>query len=168
MTTEPSAPDERLDLILTRDIAASPSLIWRAWTDPDQLKQWWAPAPLTTPECELEVRPGGLFRTLMRAPDGTEYPTQGCFLDLVENERIVFTDALTAGWRPAEKPFFTAIISLATHGAGTRYTARAMHRNVSDRKTHEDMGFHEGWGICTDQLANLVAEMKSKMEEGAR
>jgi uncharacterized protein YndB with AHSA1/START domain len=164
VTTEADAADARLDLVLTRIIDAPPSLIWKALTDPELLKRWWAPAPLTTPECEMDVRPGGLFRTLMRAPDGTEYPGRGCFLDLVENERIVFTDALEAGWRPAEKPFFTAIITLEATGAGTRYTARALHKNEADRETHEKMGFHEGWGRCAEQLARLAAEMK----EGAR
>ena len=165
VTIEADAGDARLDLVLTRIIDAPPSLIWKAWTDPELLKRWWAPAPLTTPECEMDARPGGLFRTLMRAPDGTEYPGTGCFLELVENERIVFTDALQAGWRPAEKAFFTAIITLEATGAGTtRYTARALHKNEADRETHERMGFHEGWGRCADQLARFVTEMK----EGAR
>lgn len=151
---------ERLDLILTRVIDAPPDLVWQAWTDPEHLKKWWAPAPLTTAECEMEVRPGGLFRTLMRAPDGTEYRTNGCFLETVKPERIVFTDALEAGFRPAEKPFFTAIITLEPHGGSTKYTARALHKNDADRKRHEKMGFHEGWGICVGQLADLAVKLK--------
>ena len=159
MKTETAAGAGRLDLIITRQIAAPRRLIWKAWTDPEHLKQWWAPAPITTPECEMDLRPGGTLRTLMRAPDGTEYPTSGCFLELVENERIVFTDALEAGWRPAAKPFFTAIITMEDHNGGTRYTARALHKNDADRETHEKMGFHEGWGTCIDQLAKFVATL---------
>ena len=159
-TTEPQAGAGRLDLTLTRLIDAPRALVWKAWTDPEHLKKWWAPAPLTTPECEMDLRPGGVLRTLMRAPDGTEYPTQGIFLELVENERLVFTDALEPGYRPAQNPFFTAIITLEEHKGKTRYTARALHKNDADREKHERMGFHEGWGKCLDQLVALVARLK--------
>lgn len=150
----------RLDLVLTRTIGAPRALVWAAWTDPEHLKKWWAPAPHTTPECEMDLRSGGVFRTLMRGPDGTEYPVDSVFLEVVELERIVFTDALTAGWRPVEKPFMTAIITLEEEGAATRYTARVLHATDADRKTHEEMGFHEGWGTCVDQLAALAAGLK--------
>lgn len=96
----------------------------------------------------------------MRAPDGTEYPTEGSVLELVENERIVFTDALEAGYRPARNPFFTAILTLEEQDGGTRYTARALHKDDADREKHEQMGFHEGWGKCVDQLTALVRQMK--------
>lgn len=162
MTAEPEAGAARLDLVLTRVIDAPRALIWKAWTEPEHLKQWWAPAPITTPECEMDPRPGGVFRTLMRAPDGTEYPTRGCFLEVVERERIVFTDALEAGFRPAQEPFFTAVITLEEHAGGTRYTARALHKNDADREKHERMGFHEGWGKCLDQLVALVGRMKGR------
>jgi uncharacterized protein YndB with AHSA1/START domain len=148
------------DLVLTRIVAAPRSLIWKAWTTPEHLVKWWAPKPITTPECEMDVRPGGLFRTLMRAPDGKEYPTQGCFLDVVENERLVFTDALQAGWRPSRQPFFTAIITLEDVAGGTRYTATAMHKDDADREKHEAMGFSQGWGKCLDQLVALVGGMQ--------
>jgi uncharacterized protein YndB with AHSA1/START domain len=162
MTSPPD--DDRsarpLDLTLERFIDAPPALVWQAWTEPEHLKKWWAPAPLTTPDCEMEVRPGGLFRTLMRAPDGTEYDSSGCFLEVVEPERIVFTDALVAGFRPAEEAFFTAIITLDPHDGGTRYIARALHKNDADRQRHERMGFHEGWGTCVGQLAELAVQLK--------
>ena len=108
----------------------------------------------------MDLRPGGVFRTLMRGPDGTEYPSNGCFLDIAAPERIVFTDALQAGWRPAPEPFFTAIITLEEHAGGTRYTVRALHRSDADRERHERMGFYDGWGKCLDQLSALVAEVK--------
>jgi uncharacterized protein YndB with AHSA1/START domain len=149
------------DLVLTRTVDAPPSLVWAAWTKPEHLKQWWAPKPFTTPECEMDVRPGGVLRTLMRGPDGTEYPTMGIFLELVENERLVFTDTLHPGYRPASEPFFSAIITLeALEGGRTRYTARAIHKDQADREKHERMGFHEGWGTAADQLAALVVRLK--------
>lgn len=156
----------RLDLTLTRVIGAPRALVWRAWTTPEHLKQWWAPLPWTTPECEIELRPGGRFYTLMRGPDGEEHGGEGCFLEVVAPERIVFTDALEGGWRPTNTAscggiLFTAIITLAEHAAGTLYTARALHKDDADREAHEKMGFHEGWGTCADQLAALSARLKA-------
>ncbi|KMO11831.1 SRPBCC domain-containing protein, partial [Methylobacterium platani] len=104
-------------------------------------------------------RPGGSTRIVMRGPDGAEFASAGVYLDLVENARIVFTDAYTHAWEPAAKPFFTGIITFAPEGGGTRYTALARHWNAEDRAAHEAMGFHDGWGRCTDQLAALAARL---------
>lgn len=158
--SDDTVPDaEPFDLTITRLMAVPRGVVWRAWTDPEHLKLWWAPAPITTPDCEIDPRPGGTFRTLMRAPDGTEYPTNGIVLDIVSNERIVFTDTLVAGYRPARNPFFTAIITLEDHDGGTRYTARVLHKDGADRAAHERMGFFQGWNTCIDQLSTLVTRM---------
>jgi uncharacterized protein YndB with AHSA1/START domain len=105
----------------------------------------------------MDLRPGGSFRTEI-SHDGAEFGPHitGCFLAVDELERIVFTDALLAGWRPAEKSFVTAVIAMKDHSDGTEYTATAMHRNVADRDQHEQLGFHDGWGTVTRQLAELV------------
>jgi uncharacterized protein YndB with AHSA1/START domain len=93
----------------------------------------------------------------MRAPDGAEYPTRGVFLEIVENERIVFTDAYDSGWLPNPDAFFTAITTFeAQPGGRTRYTAHALHWTVANREKHEQMGFHHGWGESLDRLAALV------------
>jgi uncharacterized protein YndB with AHSA1/START domain len=150
MATDNTTPV--LELTLTRLIDVSRALVWQAWTTPEYLQQWWAPKPFITPECEMDLRPGGRFRTLMRGPNGEEYDNQGCFIEVVEHTRIVFTDTLLAGFFPAPNPFFTAIITMADEDGKTRYTARALHKNDEDRLKHEQMGFHEGWGTCLDQL----------------
>ena len=144
------------ELRLTRLIHAPRTLLYRAWTEPDLLKQWFCPRPWTTPVVELDVRPGGGSYVLMRGPDGTEFPNRGVYLDVVPNERLVFTDAYVSAWEPAEKPFMTGIISFADEAGGTRYTARVLHWSEADRDTHEQMGFHDGWGKATDQLEALV------------
>lgn len=149
-----------LDLILTRTVDVPRKLVWKAWTDPEHIKKWFAPAPWTTVECEIDLRPGGIFRTVMRSPEGQNFPNEGCFLEIVENERLVWTDALAPGYRPAVKPFFTAVITMEDDGKGTKYTARAMHKDDADRKTHEDMGFYGGWSQCFDQLVQVVKEFK--------
>ncbi len=164
-------PDPELDLILERIVDVPRDLVWLAWTTPEHLKKWFTPAPWTTVDCEIDLRPGGIFRTVMRSPEGQEFPNLGCYLEVIERERLVWTDALEPGFRPTRRTTdnaagggisaFTAVISLATHGTGTKYTALAVHRTVTERKTHEAMGFHEGWGKALDQLVSLVRLMKA-------
>ncbi len=150
----------RHELSLTRIIGATPEKLFRAWTEPELLKQWFAPLPFTTTTAELDPRPGGASLVVMLGPDGVEYPNRGVYLDIVENRKIVFTDAFTSAWIPSAKPFMTAIVTFEDIGNGqTRYTARALHWSAEDRETHENMGFHEGWGQCADQLAALVATL---------
>ncbi|HSK40625.1 MAG TPA: SRPBCC family protein [Arenibaculum sp.] len=157
-TERAAAPDDRA-LVLTRLLDAPRGKLFRAWTEPGLLRQWFAPLPYTTPVAELDVRPGGASFIVMRAPDGTDLPNRGVFLEVVENERIVMTDAYTHAWEPAEKPFMTVIVTFADEDGKTRYTARALHWTAADREAHEKMGFHEGWGQCADQLEALARSL---------
>jgi uncharacterized protein YndB with AHSA1/START domain len=152
--------DTSLDLVLTRDIAAPRENLYRCWTEPALMKQWFAPKPWTTPHAETDVRAGGSSLVVMRGPDGQEFPNPGVYLEVVPNERIVATDAYTSAWVPSAKPFMTLILTFEDLSKGrTRYTAIARHWNLADRETHEKMGFHDGWGRCTDQLAELAATL---------
>lgn len=158
-STANAAPISDRELVLTRIIDAPREKLFRAWTDPELLKQWFAPLPWTISAAELDLRPGGTALVVMRDPDGNEYPNPGIYLEVVENERLVFTDAFTKAWEPSEKAFMTAIVTFEDIGGKTRYTARARHWTVADREAHEKMGFHEGWGQCADQLAALAAKI---------
>ncbi len=158
-TRSDAAPASDRELVLTRLIDAPREKVFRAWTDPALLKQWFAPLPYTTPVAELDVRPGGANLIVMRSPEGQDMPNRGVYLEVVPNERLVFTDAYTEAWEPSEKPFMTAILTFADEGGKTRYTARVLHWTVADREAHEKMGFHQGWGQCADQLAALVAKL---------
>lgn len=146
-----------LDLTVTRIIKAPRSVVWNAWTDPESFEQWWVPAPEICRVREMDLRPGGSFRTEI-SQDASEFGPHitGCFLVVDELERLVFTDALVAGWRPSEVSFVTTVITMTDHPQGTEYTATAMHRNVTDRDRHEKLGFHDGWGTVTRQLAELA------------
>ena len=154
-----SAPTTDRDLVLARIIDAPPEKLFRAWTEPELLKQRFAPLPYTTPVAELDVRPGGAILVVMRGPDGIDMPNRGVYLEVVKNERLVSTDAYTGAWEPSPKPFMTVILTFEHEGGKTKYTARVRHWTVADREAHEKMGFHEGWGICADQLAALVAKL---------
>lgn len=147
------------ELSLVRMIDVPPEKVFRAWTEPELLMRWFTPKPWTVSSAELDVRPGGSNVVVMRSPEGQEFPNRGVYLDVVRNERLVLTDAYTEAWKPSDKPFMTAIITFENQGGKTKYTARVLHWNEADRKTHEEMGFHEGWGKATDQLAELVATL---------
>jgi uncharacterized protein YndB with AHSA1/START domain len=148
-----------LDLTIARIIKAPRSAVWRAWTDPASFEQWWIPQPARCKVVEMDLCPGGALVTKISEDGGEFLPhMSGCFLAVDNLERIVFTDSLVGGWRPAERSFMTAIITFRDHPNGTDYVAHVMHRNNADRNMHEEMGFHDGWGTVADQLAHLAEE----------
>lgn len=152
----PTMPGSDRELVLTRLIAAPRDKLFQAWTRPELLVKWFAPRPWGTSRAELDVRPGGSNLIVMRSPEGQEFPNRGIYLEVVDNERLVVTDAYTDAWTPSEKPFMTLVLTFEDEGGKTRYTARVLHWSAADREAHEKMGFHSGWGQCTDQLAELV------------
>ncbi|MEO3925463.1 SRPBCC domain-containing protein [Micromonosporaceae bacterium B7E4] len=149
-----------LDLALERVIRAPRAAVWRAWTDPSRFEKWWLPAPTFCRVDRLEVRPGGGLVTRM-SDDGTEFVPHmdASFLVVDELERIVFTNAIDSGWRPTHPApvSMTAEITLSDHPDGTDYRVLLRHGDPADRARHEELGFAEGWGSVTKQLA-AVAE----------
>ncbi len=119
---EPPAAEHRA-LVLSRLIAAPRAKVYRAWTEPELLTQWFAPQPWTTSHAELDVRPGGASLIAMRGPDGNEFANRGVFLDVVANRRLVFTDAYITAWEPSPKPFMTVVLTFADEADGTRCPA---------------------------------------------
>jgi uncharacterized protein YndB with AHSA1/START domain len=159
MTHQPTRPegfDPELDLVLERVVPVSPARVWRAWTEPEQLVQWFTPAPWRTLEARVDLRPGGEFYTLMAGPNGERNPNVGVILEVVPERRLVTTDALLPGWRPVANPFLVAIITLEPHPEGCRYVAMARHASREACVQHEEMGFHHGWGAALDQLVALA------------
>ena len=119
--TRSFAPDPKLDLVLERVVEVPPELVWAAWTQPEHLKVWFTPAPWRTTHCEIDLRPGGIFRTVMEGPAGERFDGTGCYLEVVPNRRLVWTSVLLPHWRPAppggELPF-TGVIDLEPAGTG--------------------------------------------------
>lgn len=149
------------DLVITRLLQAPRAALWRAWSEPALLQQWWCPRPWTTEVRAFELRPGGAFHTFMQGPEGGTSDNPGSFLEVVPAQRVVFTTLLTGGWRPAT-PWMpmTAVITLADEGEGTRYTATVMHPDRATCDRHEQMGFFEGWGACISQLEALAQGLR--------
>jgi uncharacterized protein YndB with AHSA1/START domain len=168
MTTSPMTFNNKLDLTFERIVDVPPHLVWRAWTEPELMKQWFCPLPWKTIEAEVDVRPGGIFRTVMQSPEGENYPNMGCFLETVKNERIVWTNALLPGYRPAlphvpchdeenTEFMFTAKVEIEPHGTnGAKYRATVIHADEAGCKKHAEMGFEAGWSACLDQLVAMV------------
>jgi uncharacterized protein YndB with AHSA1/START domain len=154
-----AAIDPDFDLTLQRVIRASPAAVWRAWTDAARLEQWWIPAPTVLRVDRLDVRPGGGFVTRMSDDGGDFVPhTDAVFLVVEDGRRLVFTNAVTSGWRPAspDPVAMTAEIVLDEHPDGTDYRVVVRHGSPEVRARHEELGFFEGWGSVTAALAELV------------
>lgn len=145
------------DLVLERTIAAPADVLYRCYTEPDLVCEWFCPKPWAVTEAKLDLRPGGGTYHRMRGPDGEDVPLHGQYLEVVPGRRVVTTDAFIGDWVPSEKPFMTAVVTFQDLGDGTTlYRAIARHWNEEDRKNHEAMGFHEGWGKAAEQLEELA------------
>lgn len=153
-----------LTLTLDRALSASPASAWRCLTEPDLLTQWFAPRPVEVTLAEIDLSPGGGFRTVMEVPGhGTVDGGRGCILLVDPPRRLVWTSALGPGFAPkplAEDAFhFTADIRLTPEGAGCRYTATVTHATAEGRASHAAMGFHDGWGAAAAQLDDLAQSL---------
>lgn len=151
------------ELVLDRILDASPGSLWRCWVEPGLLEQWFCPKPWYVTDAVLDLRPGGVFSTVMHGPEGEEFPNTGVVLEVVEGRKLVFTDAFTPGWLPSGRPFMVAEVTFEDAGEGrTRYIARARHWSAETLKEHEAMGFHEGWGKAADQLEELAQSLEGR------
>ena len=165
----PIAPfDPTLDLKLVRTADVPVELVWKAWTEPEQIKQWFTPAPWKTIHSEVDLRPGGIFSNTMLSPEGQEFPNVGSYLEVVPHKRLVWTAALKPGFRPQKTTvlgeiLFTAVLEFeSTATGGTKYTATVLHSNPEDQKKHEEMGFEHGWGAVWEQLVAMIQKNQGK------
>lgn len=113
--------DPKLDLVLERIVEVPKELVWKAWTTPDIIKQWYTPVPWKTVECELDLRPGGMFRTVMQSPEGENFPNMGCYLEVIPNEKLVWTDEFN-------------VIHYSLHTSGNSRDRHKVYRNCSSQQ----------------------------------
>lgn len=145
------------ELVLERIMDAPREKLWRCWTEPKLVEQWFCPKPWYVTDVRFDLKPGGEFSCVMHGPEGEEFPNTGVFLEIVPNERLVTTDAFLPGWKPSGRAFMSAEVTFEDLGGGkTRYVAKARHWTEEAKKEHEQMGFHEGWGMAADQLEALA------------
>lgn len=148
------------DLVLVREINAPREILYKCWTTPEHLVHWFVPKPHKVTACALDVRPGGKCNTTFDV-DGTEMENNGVYLEVIPNEKLVFTDTYTEGWKPNPEPFMTAILTFEDIGNGrTRYTAVARHRSKETAESHKQMGFYDGWGTVVTQLEEYAQGLK--------
>lgn len=157
--------DPLLDLQFHRDVSLSPVQIWEGLTNPNILMKWFCPRPWKVIECEIDLKPGGIFRTVMQSPEGEKMPVnKWCFLAIEPQRRLVWTNELAPGFRPKPQPkdenigfFFVVDLRLSPLiNGGTSYSANVMHQSEATKQAHKDMGFHHGWSAALDQLVELT------------
>lgn len=153
------SPLSERELVLVRETDVPREKLYAGWTTAELYPKWFCPKPWTVTDVELDVRPGGFNRMTMCGPDGERLPNQGVYLEVVPNEKIVFTDAYFANWEPNPNLFITAVLTFETLPDGkTRYTARVRHWTKEKCEKHAAMGFVDGWGKAFDQLVELCKE----------
>ena len=152
-------PLEERTIVMKTVIDATPAEVFKAWTTPDRMKDWFCPKPWTVSDVDLDPRPGGRFNNVMHGPDGEVMPNKGIYLELVPGKKLVFTDAFEEGWKPSSgTPFMVATIELEeAPGGKTNYTATARHWTKETTDQHKQMGFEDGWRICAQQLSDLLS-----------
>ncbi|GBF50919.1 activator of HSP90 ATPase [Leptospira ryugenii] len=149
-----------LDLFFERNVEVPPQRVWDAWTRPELLVQWFTPDPWKTTHCEIDLKPGGIFRTVMKSPEGMEMDNIGSFLEVVPQKKLVFTDTLLPEFVPSENPFFTAMVFLEPTATGTRYIALARHGKKENCNQHKEMGFFAGWNKALDQMIAMIQNQR--------
>ncbi len=155
--------DPKRDFVIERYIDAPPRLVWEALSKPEHLKEWYMPKAWgRVAHAEMDLRPGGIFRIDIAVGDGDPFPNLGCFLDVVPQQRLVWTSMLFPGYRPAvfDDIPITAIVTMRSEGSGTRYVFTALHRDEADCAKNKESGWAEGTTIAIDQFVERVASLK--------
>lgn len=155
------------EILITRVFDAPRDVVWRAWTEPRQVEQWWGPRGFSTKVDELDLQPGGRTRYVMTGPDGKEYPGSGTFIEIVPMERFVTTDEFEEGYDYGMDDLPEGVVltcefePLEGQPNKTRLTLRLEHPNVEERRKHEEMGVVAGWNSSFDCLDDHLAKVVS-------
>jgi uncharacterized protein YndB with AHSA1/START domain len=144
----PAATDERPSLRLSRTFDAPRRLVFEAWSKAEYVRRWFTPAPLTTPSCEVDLRPGGVFRLVMRMPDGVEFPMDARFTEVIPDERIVFEATIHGGLQ------VHTTVDFLDHDGKTTLSVVQIYSHESDATR----GAHAGWTQTLDQLAEHLRQ----------
>lgn len=160
MTDTSTRTAAKYALELNRVLDAPVKNVWRCWTEPKLMEDWFCPKPWRATDISIDLRPGGEMTAMFRGPDGESFPQAGVYLEVDPMRRLVSTDAFRAGWVPSDRPYMVTEVLLADAGEGrTQFLWRALHWTEETLKEHEAMGFEAGWGAATDQLEALAKSL---------
>jgi uncharacterized protein YndB with AHSA1/START domain len=160
MTTAPGRSDANYVLEINRVPDAPVENVWRCWTEPRLMEEWFCPKPWRATDIMIDLRPGGEMTAMFRGPDGESFPQAGVYLEVDPMRRLVSTDAFRAGWVPSDRAYMTTEVLLEAAGNGrARCIWRALHRTEETMKEHEAMGFEAGWSAATGQLEALAKSL---------
>jgi uncharacterized protein YndB with AHSA1/START domain len=157
-TNNPAEKPTDRELVIIRIFDAPRDLVFKAWTDPKHMAQWWGPKNFTNPVCELDVRPGGAIRIEMRAPDGTTYPCAGTFHEIVEPVKLVFTTFKLDNKGNAEIELLNTV-TFDDHNGKTRLTLRARVVKSLPQAAAALAGMDQGWNQSLDRLVAYVSKI---------
>lgn len=151
-----AAESNEREIVITRFFDAPPEIVFEAWTNPEQLARWWGPEGFTNPVCELELRVGGNWRIVMRAPHGAQYPCRGVYLEIVAAKRLVFTNiAEDNEGRPVLDGL--TIVTFEEENGRTKLTLRTRAVAVVPDAVEKLAGMDIGWSMSLDRLARELA-----------
>lgn len=151
------SPADEAVIVLHRIYDAPRALVWKAFTDPRQVAQWYGGQGFTNPVCEMDVRVGGLWRHVMRTAAGHEFRVDSVYLEVVEPERLVWTAADKGPRPPGAPPIAVVTVTLDDLGDQTRWTMEARFASVADRDLSAGMGFGHIISQGAERLAAVLA-----------
>ena len=152
-------PIHPFDLVVARTIAAPARALFRCWTEPELLRQWFVPHPWSVSHAAVDLRVGGQSLVTMRDIRGNEYPNPAVFLEIIADRRLVMFNGWGDGWVPHNVTPMLCILDFAAEGNGTRHTARIRHWTEEARDEHDHRGFGPSWNLAFDRLAALATKL---------
>ena len=155
----PSPLSER-ELVITRETHVPREKLYAGWTTVELYPKWFCPKPWYVKDVILDVRAGGFNSMTFCGPNGESFPNRGVYLEVIPNEKLVFTDCFFADWEPNPDFMFVGILTFeALPNGGTRYTAKARHWTKEACEKHAAMGFVDGWNKAFDQLVEVADQL---------
>lgn len=156
MTSQTSEPITDREIVISRVFDASRARVWRAFTDPEQVVQWWGPEGFTNTIQEMDLRPGGIWLFVMHGPDGVDYDNKVEYIEVVEHERLVYDHG-----DPNGDDMFRATITFEERDGKTEVTMRALFTSAAERTRHvEEFGAIEGGRQTLARLAEYLKNTK--------
>lgn len=159
MTTQTLIPEAEPTIVMSRSYAAPRQLVWECMTEPRHVQQWWGGPGFSSPVCDMDVRPGGEWRHVLRFPDGKELSLHFVFLEVLAPERLVWQHA-DHGSRTQGPPTSVTTVTLEARGAQTHWTMSARFNSMAERQAALEIGFTRPIAASSDRLVEYLRGLK--------